>query len=315
MNIRTNSSGKVLLIFLIIFVVLSLSLAGLAMFFLHQEKDRREQTEVALQKSVANAAQLETKLQEAIKQGFLLQEKNKEADEKINGLLDDLELQKGISDKVKQENQALQDQLAEATKAKDELQARITGNEEAVQKLPELQAQLETAQNTLQELQQKVQSFEQRNRELEEALAKFQPQPSPQQPAGPSEEKPADAAVPAPAEQKTEASPEVSPEVPQPPQQAESPQQEEVQLEKIVVAPAKNLDGRILTVDGENEFVIVNLGANHGIKEGQVLSVSRGQDHLGDIKVTRVQPEMCAADLISPLSSRQVRKDDQVTIQ
>ncbi|MBI5149880.1 MAG: hypothetical protein HZA28_03815 [Candidatus Omnitrophica bacterium] len=309
MNIRTNSSGKVLVIFLIIFVVLSLSLAGLAMFFLHQEKERREQTELALQKSVTNAAQLETKLQEAIKQGFLLQEKNKEADEKINGLLDDLELQKGISEQLKQENQSLQDQLAAATKAQEDLQARITGNEEAAQKLPELQSQLQTAQNALQELQQKIQSSEQRTRELEEALAKFQQQPQP--PAAPSEEKPADVVVPVPAEQKTE----VPAEPPPPQQQAEPPQQEEVQLEKIVVAPAKNLDGRILTVDGENEFVIVNLGANHGIKEGQVLSVSRGDARLGDIKVTRVQPEMSAADLVPPLSSRQVHKDDQVTIQ
>ncbi|MBI5415386.1 MAG: hypothetical protein HZA29_01075 [Candidatus Omnitrophica bacterium] len=311
MNIRTSSSGKVFVIFLIIFVVLSLSLAGLAMFFLHQEKERREQTEVALQKSVANAAQLETKLQEAIKQGFLLQEKNKEADEKINGLLDDLELQKGISDQVKQENQSLQDQLAEATKAREELQAKITGNEEAAQKLPELQAQLQTAQDTLQELQQKVQSSEQRNRELEEALAKFQQQPQPS--AAPGEEKPADVTVPVPApeEQKTEAPAQP----PQPQQQVEPPPQEEIQLGKIVVTPAKVPEGRILTVDGENEFVIVNLGANHGIKEGQVLSVSRGDAHLGDIKVTRVQPEMCAADPVSPLSSRQVRKDDQVTIQ
>ncbi len=67
-------------------------------------------------------------------------------------------------------------------------------------------------------------------------------------------------------------------------------------------------------VDGETEFVIVNLGANHGIKEDQILSISRGKDLLGDIKVTRVQPEMSAADFIPPLTGRQVRKDDSVVI-
>ena len=88
MDINRNSSGKVLVIFLVIFVILSLSLAGLAMFFLSKEKERRISTETALQQSVASATKLEAKLQDAIKQGFLLQEKNKEADEKINGLLD-----------------------------------------------------------------------------------------------------------------------------------------------------------------------------------------------------------------------------------
>ena len=82
-----------------------------------------------------------------------------------------------------------------------------------------------------------------------------------------------------------------------------------------MVAPAKAApEGRVVMVDTETEFVIVNLGANHGIKEEQVLAVSRGKDQLGEIKVTRVQPEMSAADFIPPLTSRQVRKDDSVVI-
>ena len=44
--------------------------------------------------------------------------------------------------------------------------------------------------------------------------------------------------------------------------------------EKIVVAPSESRpEGRVVMVDTETEFVIVNLGANHGIKEEQVLAV------------------------------------------
>lgn len=301
MNPCKNSSGKVLVIFLVIFVILSLSLAGLAMFFLSKEKERRISTETALQQSVANAAKLEAKLQDAIKQGFLLQEKNKEADEKINGLLDELELQEGIREELKKENQALKEKFEKETKAKAELQEKLAGNADAVQRLPELEAQLQTAQGARQELEQKLSAAEERAKTLEEALAKMQQQ-----------------GVESPAPVPVEAAPKTGE-----PQQQKTPvieeessgNKEEIQLEKIVVAPAKAApEGRIVMVDGETEFVILNLGANHGIKEEQVLAVSRGKDQLGEIKVTRVQPEMSAADFIPPLTSRQVRKDDSVVI-
>ena len=301
MDINRNSSGKVLVIFLVIFVILSLSLAGLAMFFLSKEKERRISTETALQQSVASATKLEAKLQDAIKQGFLLQEKNKEADEKINGLLDELELQEGIREELKKENQALKEKFEKETKVKAELQEKLASNAEAAQRLPELEAQLQTEQGARQELEQKLSAVEERAKTLEEALAKMQQQ-----------------GVESPAPVPVEAAPEA-----EEPQQQETPvikkesfeNKEEIQLEKIVVAPAKAApEGRVVMVDTETEFVIVNLGANHGIKEEQVLAVSRGKDQLGEIKVTRVQPEMSAADFIPPLTSRQIRKDDSVVI-
>ena len=303
MKINKNSSGKVLVIFLVIFVILSLSLAGLAMFFLSKEKERRISTETALEQSVASATKLEAKLQDAIKQGFLLQEKNKEADEKINGLLDELELQEGIREELKKENQALKEKFEKEANAKAELQEKLASNAEAAQRLPELEAQLQTEQGARQELEQKLSASEERAKTLEEALAKMQQQ---------GIESPAPAPVP------VEAAPEA-----EEPQQQETPvieeessgDKEEIQLEKIVVAPAKAApEGRVVMVDTETEFVIVNLGANHGIKEEQVLAVSRGKDQLGEIKVTRVQPEMSAADFIPPLTSRQIRKDDSVVI-
>ena len=60
------------------------------------------------------------------------------------------------------------------------------------------------------------------------------------------------------------------------------------------------------------EFIIFNLGDKDGVEIGQMMSVYRGKDYLGDVKVTRVQPEMAAADFIPPFSSRQVRRGDQV---
>ena len=93
---------------------------------------------------------------------------------------------------------------------------------------------------------------------------------------------------------------------------------DQIHLEKIVVSPGSKTEkslkdeGRVLTVDAENEFVIVNLGQKDGISEGVVLSILRGEQYLGDVQVTRVQPEMAAADFIPPLASQNVNKNDRV---
>ena len=58
----------------------------------------------------------------------------------------------------------------------------------------------------------------------------------------------------------------------------------------------------------------MNLGSNDGIDVGKVLSVYRNNKYIGDIKVTRLQSDMSAADLVSPLSIASVRKDDQVKV-
>ncbi|MCA9404499.1 MAG: hypothetical protein KC897_11995, partial [Candidatus Omnitrophica bacterium] len=56
----------------------------------------------------------------------------------------------------------------------------------------------------------------------------------------------------------------------------------------------------------------INLGRKHGISNGIFMSVYRGNDYLGDIKITRTQEEMAAADLVPPLSGNTLRKNDQV---
>ena len=94
------------------------------------------------------------------------------------------------------------------------------------------------------------------------------------------------------------------------------PETQEILLEPIVEEAVSALetafDGRILSVDIETEFVIVSLGEKDGIVVGNVLSVFHNENYVGDIKITRLQSEMSAADLVLPLSIRNVQKDDQV---
>ncbi len=98
----------------------------------------------------------------------------------------------------------------------------------------------------------------------------------------------------------------------------------DIELEPIVVSPGQASvvsaapdamsEGKILSVDMDVEFVIVNLGSKDGMSVGKIMSVSRDNKNLGEIKITRVLPEMSAADLIPPLTAKDVRKDDQVVV-
>jgi len=88
--------------------------------------------------------------------------------------------------------------------------------------------------------------------------------------------------------------------------------EDKVNLDRIVVTPDGAKEGKVLNVDLDTEFLIFDLGSKSGIKPGDVMSVYRGKAYLGDIKVSRVQDEMAAADFIPPFSSRKVRKNDQV---
>lgn len=85
-----------------------------------------------------------------------------------------------------------------------------------------------------------------------------------------------------------------------------------VELGKIVVNPSAGGKGKVISVDSETDFVIVSLGEKDGIAKGALLSIFRGDEYLGDVKVSRVLAEMSAADFVPPFKSQSVKKDDQV---
>jgi myosin heavy subunit len=280
MRIRTNSSGKVLTIFLVVIIILSISLAAISIFFFQKEIERRKGLESVLAQVKTDRLKLEAELQDAIKQGFLLQEKNKEADEKINGLLDDLELAEGIREELKLENSSLKEQLEEKNKLAKELQEKSASAAKAEEEISELNQKLQAEEDAKKVLEEKMKAVDQRNKELEEDINRLKQQEAASRAAG----------------------------------QPAASKHEEVELEKIVIAPVKASEGRVLTIDTETEFAIVNLGENHGIAADKILSIYRGDQYIGDIKVTRVQPEMSAADFIPPLTAQRVHKDDRVIL-
>ena len=78
----------------------------------------------------------------------------------------------------------------------------------------------------------------------------------------------------------------------------------EVELSPIVVnaqeaAPAAKpgFEGKVMSVNEQSNFVIVDIGENRGLRAGDTLGVYRGSDYIARLEVLQVRPDIAAADL------------------
>lgn len=298
-----NNSGKTITIFLVLIVVLLVSMASISFFLLVKETEKRKAVEAALNDAQGSVSQLQGDLKVAQNKSFVLEEKNKEADARINSLEEELDVEKGLKEAIKTENTKLKEDLDAATAERDRVQADLD------QKIQELQAKTKSVEQEIQtrdarvkELETKVADAEKKLTEANVAVEKAKEAQAAATAAA--------AAAPAPATTTPAETPsdEADLNIEIPAITADN----NVELDKIVVNKTDSVKGRVLSVDKDTEFIIFDMGAKSGIKQGDVMSVMRGDEYLGDIKVSRVQDEMSAADLIPPFSSRMVRKNDIV---
>lgn len=307
-----NSSGKVLVIFLVITAILLISLTAMSLFFFQKETERRKLAEATLEEYRSEKETLEEGLNKIKKQNFLLQEKNKEADERVNDLSDELELEKGLREEMKLEMASFKEKMEETLKERDgfaeEIKTKEALQEESMEnlsalerKIKDLEEQLTAAKKRSEKLGQLYEQQRQAQASLREEV-QAQKETASQKAAG--EETPGNQGV------DLEEIVVVSGDVKL--GKVMSAIAAGISLEDTVAILDTALNGRILSVDAETEFVIVSLGASDGLAVGNILSVYRDDNYMGDIKITRLQSEMAAADLILPFSISTIMKNDQV---
>ncbi|MDD4909913.1 MAG: hypothetical protein PHR44_04450 [Candidatus Omnitrophica bacterium] len=68
--------------------------------------------------------------------------------------------------------------------------------------------------------------------------------------------------------------------------------------------------GKVLVVNREYNFVVIDLGVEDGIKAGEVLSLYRDNRLLGDIKIEKVHESMSAANMLSEGMKDRVKEGD-----
>jgi len=97
-----------------------------------------------------------------------------------------------------------------------------------------------------------------------------------------------------------------------------------VELEKVVVrksgtnfaaateAAAAALEGQVLVINREFDFIVVNLGKSHGVSIGRTMQVLRGQDILGTVRVEKVYDTLSAAAILPQSKKEQIKEGDKV---
>jgi len=101
-------------------------------------------------------------------------------------------------------------------------------------------------------------------------------------------------------------------------------QAEGVELGKIVVnpetaiekekakAPGPGLEGKVLVVNKDYNFAVINVGNKDAVEVGDIFSVYNGSKNIGMIKVDRVHDSMSAASFISSELKDKVKEGDKV---
>lgn len=104
--------------------------------------------------------------------------------------------------------------------------------------------------------------------------------------------------------------------------------QPEVELGKVVVngdqpsgaSPVRpagsvagtSLDGQVVVVNREYDFIVMNIGRNHGLLIGQEFQVVRDNQILGRVKVEKVYDELSAAAILPESQKSSIREGDAV---
>jgi hypothetical protein len=280
----TNKNGKTATIFLVSIIVLLISSTCIGFFLYNKEARLRQRAEDDRNQSQQTEAKLSEDLKEVRRQLVILQDKNKEADEKINNLMDEMELNEGLRKELKTESAAAKEALEAAKKEKEKNLADL---QDADRKYKQAMELLRAEQERSADLQKRYKDLEQAKGLAESKIAELK--------SGlkPYDQRTADEQI---------ASETIKP----------LSKNGKVELDKIIVNANEGTRGRVLSVDKQTEFLVCSLGIKHGLKAGDLLSVFRGDEYLGDVRVSRVQEEISAADMIPPFSSRKVRKNDIV---
>ncbi|MDP3786583.1 MAG: hypothetical protein Q8R05_03420 [Candidatus Omnitrophota bacterium] len=82
----------------------------------------------------------------------------------------------------------------------------------------------------------------------------------------------------------------------------------EVELDKIVVTPGAEAEGKVLVVNKEFNFIVVSAGNNRGLRPGVVLSIFRAGRFVAKAQVEKVYETMSAANIMA--DGAEIREGD-----
>ena len=271
-RVSPHKAGKMLVPMLGVLAVLSMVVAGAAAYVLMQERDKRQAKERELQLSLAENEDLKSRLAE-------LQQAKSRIEEDLG--------------KARKELTQSQQELAKAVEAQETLSRSVEDREREIGRLTKDLEQTRTEQkqvsSQLSDLQTERDAIKRQLADLEKAKSDLETKVM------------------------------------------ELSNRPTVELDKVVVgsdgssagaaaggatalpvstsASAKP-DAHVVVINREYDFVVMNLGKNHGVSIGQEFQIVRGEKVLGKVKVEKVYDELSAAALLPGAQKEDIRDGD-----
>ena len=81
-----------------------------------------------------------------------------------------------------------------------------------------------------------------------------------------------------------------------------------------ITAAPKAQSGKVLVVNREFNFVVVNLGSRDGIRAGARYEILRGGQRIATAEVEKIYDNMSAANLLQEEKKSEVKEGDEVRL-
>lgn len=269
------------ILLLIVLIVVSLSLAGGVFYMLQKERAKNVSLQEELDDVKMKQKVTEAKLDESKKTISGLEVKMQEAKIQIDK----------INNELAQEKAAREDALNQVNQLKADLERQKTLKTDLEKKLSSVQKDTEKIQVQLKDLSSKKTELEKKIKDLEAQAKEAQDQG---------------------VELGTViVTPETSVVAPTPP--AKPAAEKQAAAKPAAKQPAKSAsEGKVLVINKDYNFAVIDLGAKDGIEIGNTFSVFHNNKNIGEVKVEKVHESMAAAGFVSQDIKDKISEGDKV---
>lgn len=283
---QRSSSGKLLVPLLAVTAALAVGFATVAIVLQQQEQERRLAKERELELAVAENHSLERQVQDLQQTKTRLEEDASQLRQELEGV--QVELVKAVT---------AQETLTRSMEAREREVGQLTQNlEKALEESQRLASELSTLNSEREQMQQKLSALESSKNELEAKVQELSARPTVE----------LDKVVvtdTASGFSSTEA----------PPAALLTPSYNNSASSTNAGSPSNSsLSGQVVVINREYDFVVINLGRNHGLSIGQEFQIVRGGEVLGRAKVEKVYDELSAAAILPESQKDSIQEGDSV---
>lgn len=273
--------GKAAVIILILLLLVSLSLAGGIYYLFQKEHDKNLTLQKDLEYIKISLDKTEVQLKNSEKKINDLSENLRGAKDQINLLNQALDQERKGKEEVKLQLDSLRADLEKQKELRADLENKLNKSQEDMKKV---QTQLSALESKKTELEQKVSVLETQTQQVELGKVVVSPEPSE------SEKKIIGSRGGQKKQKKV------------PPLKEKAPALEE---------RANVLEGKILVINKDYNFAVINLGLKNGLGVGDVFSVYHNDKYVGDVKVEKLHESMAAAGFVPEMRNK-ISENDKV---